>query len=173
MLNRGEKGIFYLMKKKSDKEIVVILDNIRSVHNVGSIFRTADAIGVQDIFLVGSTPTPTDRFGRVRKDLAKVALGAEKNIKWQYEISTVELIVKLKKAGFTVLALEQSKKSIDYKTVKVAKKTAIVIGNEVEGIRKDVLENSDKIIEIPMRGEKESLNVSVSFGIALFRLFDI
>ncbi len=148
----------------------IILDNIRSVHNVGSIFRTSDALGVNKIFLCGCTPTPKDRFGRERKDLVKVALGAEKSIEWEYFKTTEEAIKKLKKEKFQIIALEQSKKSVDYKKVKAKGDTAIVLGEEVHGLNKKVLDLVDIITEIPMYGIKESLNVSVSFGVAAFRI---
>jgi len=150
------------------KESVVVLDSIRSVHNVGSIFRTADALGVSKIFLCGCTPTPTDRFGRERKDLAKTALGAEKNIKWVYVKDILSALVVLRKEGFEIIAIEQDKKSEDCRKIKTKQKIALVLGNEVDGISKEVLKTVDKITEIPMFGKKESLNVSVSFGIAGF-----
>jgi tRNA G18 (ribose-2'-O)-methylase SpoU len=159
--------------EKSELEIIVVLDNIRSVHNVGSIFRTSDALGVNKIFLCGCTPTPKDRFGRERKDLAKVALGAEKSIEWEYFETTEESVKKLKKEKFQIIALEQSENSIDYKKVKTKNKTAIILGEEVHGLNKKVLDLADVVMEIPMRGIKESLNVSVSFGVAAFRIFNV
>jgi 23S rRNA (guanosine2251-2'-O)-methyltransferase len=152
------------------KESVVVLDNIRSVHNVGSIFRTADALGVSKIYLCGCTPTPTDRFGRERQDLAKTALGAEKTIIWEYFKETSSLIAELKKNKFQIIAIEQDEKSEDCRKIKVKSKVALVLGNEVDGVSKDILKKSDSIAEIPMFGKKESLNVSVSFGIAGFCL---
>lgn len=148
------------------KELIVILDNMRSVYNVGSIFRTADALGVTKIFLCGCTPTPVDRFGRERKDLAKVALSAEKAIKWEYRENTDELLKELKKNKYFIVAIEQDKKSVDYKKIKIRHPLAILMGTEVEGINKKTLKLVDTIAEIPMIGKKESLNVSVAFGIA-------
>ncbi|MFA5935131.1 MAG: TrmH family RNA methyltransferase [Candidatus Paceibacterota bacterium] len=148
------------------KEIIVILDNIRSVYNVGSIFRTADALGVDKIFLCGCTPTPVDRFGRERKDLAKVALGAEKTIKWEHIENIIDLLKDLKKKKVFIVAIEQDKKSVDYKKIKIKYPLAIVMGTEVTGIDKKTLKFTDVIAEIPMVGKKESLNVSVAFGIA-------
>jgi len=159
------------MKKNTLK--IVVLDNIRSIHNVGSIFRTSDALGVNKIFLCGCTPTPKDRFGRERKDLAKVALGAEKSIEWEYFKTTEEAIKKLKEEKFQIIALEQSEDSVDYKKVKAKNKIAIILGEEVHGLNKKVLDLVDIITEIPMLGVKESLNVSVSFGVAAFRIFNI
>lgn len=149
---------------------VVILDNIRSVYNVGSIFRTSDALGIDKIFLCGCTPTPTDRFGRARYDLAKVALGAEKDIEWEYYKDTKQIIKKLKKENFKIIAVEQDKKSVNFKKVKIKTPFAIVMGNEVSGIDKKTLSLCDVIAEIPMKGNKESLNVSVSFGIAGYQI---
>jgi 23S rRNA (guanosine2251-2'-O)-methyltransferase len=154
------------------KNISLILDNIRSVHNVGSIFRTADAAGVSHVYLIGITPTPLDRFGRVRKDIAKVALGAETTVPWSH-LETIEpLIEKLKSEGVHIIALEQSENAIDYKLYGAKSPVALIVGNEVGGISQDVLNRVDGIIEIPMRGEKESLNVAVATGIALFSLLD-
>ncbi len=149
-----------------NKELTVILDNIRSVYNVGSIFRTADALGVDKIFLCGCTPTPLDRFGRERKDLAKVALGAEKTIKWEHRDNTDELLKELKKKKYFIVAIEQDKKSVDYKKIKIKYPLVILMGTEVDGINKKTLKLVDTIAEIPMVGNKESLNVSVAFGIA-------
>ncbi len=150
---------------------VVILDNIRSIHNVGSIFRTADALGVNKIYLCGTTPTPIDRFGRHRADMAKVALGAEKTIEWEYAESTVAIVMKLKDEKFQIIAVEQDKNSIDYRKAKTKDKTALIMGEEVNGISKEVLQLSDIILEIPMKGKKESLNVSVALGVAGFEIF--
>lgn len=152
--------------------IYVLLNDIRSIHNVGSIFRTADAVGVSKIFLTGYTPTPLDRFGRPRKDLAKVALGAEKSVPWQYEKSALELIKKLKKEGVFVVAIEQSERSKHYKKITLKYPVAFIYGNEVDGIAPAILKECDAIAEIPMAGKKESLNVSVSAGITLFGMLD-
>ncbi|MEN9912685.1 MAG: hypothetical protein RLY66_93 [Candidatus Parcubacteria bacterium] len=155
---------------KNVLEIRVILDNIRSVHNVGSIFRTADAAGVSKLYLVETTPTPVDRFGRKRKDVAKVSLGAEDSIPWEHVVDITKTIQALKKEGFTIVALEQDEKSVDYQSVNSKNKIALILGNEVGGISKEILKLVDVIIEIPMAGKKESLNVSVAAGIALFQL---
>lgn len=152
---------------------VLILHNIRSVHNVGSIFRTADAAGVEKIFLTGYTPAPVDRFGRPRADMAKVALGAEKTIPWKHRPSLAPLIRNLKKDGFLMLALEQDRRSVSLFEFRMPKRTpyvALMLGNEVRGLSPQMRAAADWILEIPMRGKKESLNVSVSTGIALFTL---
>lgn len=147
----------------------VILDNIRSVHNVGSIFRTCDAAGVSKLYLCGLTPTPIDRFGRARKDMAKVALGAQQSVVWEYVEETKDVIEKLKKEGVRVVAVEQDKKSTDYKKLSTKKPLALVFGREVDGISKEILHLCDEIVEVPMHGAKESLNVSVAVGVVLFR----
>jgi tRNA G18 (ribose-2'-O)-methylase SpoU len=132
------------------KETVLILNDIRSTHNVGSIFRTADACGISKIFLIGESATPVDRFDRDRKDIAKTALGAEKTIPWEYFKTITPLITKLKKAKFSIIAIEQAENSIDYKKVQLKNNSAIIIGNEVFGVPKKVLEKCDIIAEIPM-----------------------
>ena len=150
---------------------VVVLDNIRSVFNVGSIFRTADALGINKIYLCGTTPAPIDRFGRARKDLAKVALGAEKDIAWEYAESTLDIVKKLKKEKYQIIAIEQDKKSVSLKKAKAKFPCAVILGTEVTGLDRKILKLADTIVEIPMSGVKESLNVSVSFGIAGYQLF--
>lgn len=152
----------------------MVLDNIRSTFNVGSIFRTADCLGIDKIYLGGITPAPKDRFGRVRKDIAKVALGAEKTIAWEQVNKTIDLINKLKRRGYKVISIEQSADSVDYKKIKLTKdsKIALVVGNEVSGISPDVLRQSEIIAEIPLLGDKESLNVLVAFAVAGFRILN-
>ncbi len=159
-------------QEKENKEIIVVLDNIRSVHNVGAIFRTSDALGIDKIFLCGITPAPVDRFGRERSDLHKAALGAENSVAWEQHFSACTCVEQLKVEGYSVVCVEQAKNSIDYKTVIPKNKTVFVFGNEVDGISKDILELADCVAEIQMVGEKESLNVSVSFGIVMFRMLD-
>ena len=151
-----------------NNKAVVILHNIRSAYNVGAIFRTADAAGVSKIYLTGYTPAPIDRFGRERKDIAKSALGAQKIVEWDHLKQIGSLIAKLKKEGFEIVAVEQAKNSVDYKKFKMKQKTVFLFGNEVRGVSKQLLNKCDSVIEIPMRGEKESLNVSVSAGVVLF-----
>lgn len=149
---------------------VIILPDIRSALNVGAIFRTADAVGIDKIFLTGVTPRPTDKFDRVQKDIAKSALGAEATVPWEYKKTLIPLICSLKKDGYMVIALEQDQKAIDYRKIKLPKKVAIILGPEVEGLSKKILDKCDIIAYIPMYGTKESLNVSVAAGVALFRI---
>ncbi len=154
------------------KNFTLILHNIRSVYNVGAIFRTADAVGISKIYLSGYTPTPVDRFNQPRADFHKCALGAEKTVVWEYKKTVGPIIRLLKREGFEIVALEQDERSIDYKKFKPKNKTALFLGTETTGISKSLLNQCDSIIELPMKGKKESLNVSVSAGIALYRLFD-
>ena len=153
-----------------NKKNILILHNIRSVENVGAMFRTADAAGIDKIYLTGYTPAPIDRFGRKRKDLAKSALGAEEYVVWEQKKSISVLISKLKKEGYCIIGIEQDKKSIDYKKVKIKDRNTFIVGAEVGGIPKSILKKCNIIAEIPMRGKKESLNVSVACGIVLFRV---
>lgn len=156
--------------------MVVILHNIRSEYNVGSIFRTADAVGIKKIYLTGITPTPIDKFGRPVKEIAKTALGAEKYIEWEYIKFAPKLIDKLKKEKYKIFAIEQSKNSIPYNKITITRdskqKVALIVGNEVRGLPKRILNKMDKILEIPMCGKKESLNVSVAFGVVAFEIIN-
>jgi len=148
------------------KNINLILHNIRSAHNVGSIFRTADAAGVAKIYLTGYTPAPTE------DKVKKTALGAEKTIPWEKAGQIAPLLKRLKKERIGIVALELSPNSIDYRKFKPKFPLALIVGNEVKGLSKAVLENVDKIIAIPMYGKKESLNVSVATGIAIYKIIE-
>jgi tRNA G18 (ribose-2'-O)-methylase SpoU len=164
--------------QNAGRKTVLVLPDIRSLHNVGSIFRTADAAGVSRILITGYTPCPTDAFGRARKEIAKTALGAELSIPWEYIKQTKKAISKLKEEGYRIIALEQDKKSKGYRDEGVIRhatssSVALVLGNEVEGVSRSILKECDDIVEIPMRGKKESLNVSVALGIALFGILDL
>ncbi|HVU75283.1 MAG TPA: RNA methyltransferase [Candidatus Paceibacterota bacterium] len=152
-------------------ERAVLLHNIRSAHNVGSIFRTADGAGVTKIYISGYTPLPVDRFGRTQKEIAKTALGAERTIPWEYRAEPAKLIRELRHAGMQIIGLEQDERAEDYRAVKLKKDALLVLGNEVRGISKPLRDLCDVLIEIPMHGDKESLNVSVAAGIALYTLF--
>ncbi len=155
------------------KETILILHDIRSKINVGSIFRTADAVGVTKIYLTGYTPAPTDRFGRPVQEIAKSALGAELTIPWEKKKDPKSVIKNLKAENFSIIAVEQSKKSVDYKKIKPQFSVAFIFGNEVLGVPDSLLKLSDTIAEIPMKGDKESLNVAVSVGVALFRILGV
>lgn len=155
----------------------VICDNIRSLENIGSIFRTADALGVDKIFLCGISGKPPHH------KISKTALGAEERIPFEYCRQTGRLIDKIKKPSFArqltgygrarkinIIALEQDKKAIVYTKFRPKFPLALIIGNEVKGISKKILKKCDKIIFLPMRGKKESLNVSVAFGVAGYHI---
>ena len=154
--------------------MIAVLHNIRSMHNVGSIFRIADAAGFSKIYLCGITPTPIDRLGRNRIQIAKISLGAESSVSWEKIHSIGGLLKHLGQTGCKILALEQSKQSIPYFRMWVSKKqlgrTALVLGNEIQGLPLEILKLADKTLEIPMHGKKESLNVAVAFGIVAFHL---
>jgi len=163
----------------------VVLNNLRSSQNVGAIFRTAEAVGCEKIYLCGITPAPLDRFGRPNSRLLKASLGAEKYLDWEKVKSATKLIDELKKQGHQILALEQDKKSVSLFDILCHSREsrrcpagygnplpnfALILGNEVNGLPRSILNRADKILEIPMAGRKESLNVAVSFGIAIFHL---
>lgn len=151
-------------------QIHLLLHNIRSTHNVGAIFRTADATGVKKIYVSGITPAPIDRFGRARPDISKASLGAEKTVEWESISDVKDLIKNLKKEKFQIIAVEQDKRSIDYKELKKKENILVIVGNEVDGVDKELLDLCDEIVEIPMLGKKESLNVSVATGVILYSL---
>ena len=154
--------------KSSEKSpLIIIADNVRSMHNVGSIFRTSDAFLVEKIYLCGITPTPPHR------EIQKTALGATESVDWQYAENTVDVVNQLKKEGWTILALEQTTNSVMLDELKVEKgeKIAIVLGNEVEGVNQEVINLCHKAVEIPQFGTKHSFNVSVSCGIMLWQVY--
>ena len=151
----------------------VWLHNIRSVYNVGSIFRTADAAGIDHIYLSGYTPLPVDRFGRARADMNKVAIGAEKSVSWSHLENPENDIKELQKNRSLVVGIEQDKKSqniFDYTIPKNIPEIIIAMGEETLGMEAWQVDMCDDILEIPMNGEKESLNVSVAFGVAIYQL---
>jgi len=151
-------------------KLAAVLVNIRSIENVGSIFRTADGAGVEKIYLGGITPTPLNRLGKPREDLAKVALGAERSVAWEQIPNVLTLFKKLKKEGWKICAIEQAKNSQSFKKLPKTGKILLVMGTEVTGLPKNILKVCDGIYEIPMKGSKESLNVAVAFGIAAYQI---
>lgn len=167
--NSESMTIVYSMQKS----VAVLLHNVRSAHNVGSLFRTADAAGVMHVYLSGFTPTPTDRFGRAQKDIAKTALGGETYIPWEHHSSPTRLISRLKKDGWRIVGVEQDSRARDYRSYKPGSKTLFVFGNEVRGLARQLRAACDQLIEIPMHGKKESLNVSVAAGIILFSFLPV
>ena len=147
--------------------VICVLDNIRSQHNIGSIFRTSDAFRIKELYLCGITATPPNR------EINKSALGATESVKWQYFSETNEAIVQLKQAGYRIIAIEQAVGSIaleDY-IPEVSENIALVFGNEVNGVSEDVMEMVDSCIEIPQFGTKHSFNVSVTAAIVLYQIY--
>lgn len=140
----------------------IVLDDVRSMENVGSIFRTSDAAGIEKIYLCGITPKPP------RREIDKAALGAVDFVKWEYREDIINLINDLKKEEIEVVSVEQSDNSISFKDYTQSRSAAFIFGNEKEGIKKKVLDLSDKILEIPMHGQKNSLNVAVAVGIVVY-----
>ena len=154
-------------KNSSKTPVIVILDNIRSAHNVGSIFRTCDAFLIDKIILCGITAIPPN------KEIRKTALGSSESVDWRYYKNTEEVIMKLKKKDYQIIAVEQANKSIKLESFRPEneKKYAIIFGNEIKGISQKIIDNSDSVIEIPQFGTKHSLNVSVSAGIVIWDIF--
>lgn len=146
----------------------VILEDIRSTYNVGAIFRTADAAGVERVLLAGYTPRPVDRFGRPVGAIQKTSLGASETVAWEACSDIVDRIRQLQAAGVTVVAVEQTSKSVSLSEFTPPPAVAYVFGNEVDGVSAAVLAAVDQVVEVPMRGAKESLNVSVCAGVVLF-----
>jgi 23S rRNA (guanosine2251-2'-O)-methyltransferase len=144
--------------------LVVVCHNIRSAFNIGSVFRTADGAGARKVYLTGYTPAPP------HPGISKTALGAEKVVEWEKSSKLGAVIEKLKKENFEIVALEQSKKSVPFESFRSKRNIALIVGNEVRGLSHPLLKKCDEIIEIPMRGGKESLNVSVAFGIAAYSI---
>lgn len=157
-----------------ESSLIFILHDLRSAHNVGSLFRSADGIGVAKIYCVGYTPVPAlpgrQYLTTAEKELKKTALGAETWIPWESRKNISILLSKLKKEGFQIVGLEINQKSIDYQDFKPAGKVALIVGNEIDGIPKKILDLCDAIVSIPMQGKKESLNVSVAGAIAGFHI---
>ena len=169
---RSTKEIFELNKSRTREssfhEVIVILDNIRSMHNVGSFFRTMDAFGLRKLFLCGITPYPP------RPEISKSALGADEYVNWEYRKDIISLLHELKSESYSIIGIEQTKTSVQLHqySLESDNKLAIVFGNEVSGIDEEVLSLCDTNIEIPQFGHKHSFNVSVSFGIVSYALFE-
>lgn len=144
--------------------VIIILPDIRSTYNTGSFFRTADGAGVEKIYLTGITAPPP------HPHLIKVSLGAEDSVPWEQKEDVNALIQDLKKDNWQIVAVEQTKDSVDYKDIEYSDKVALLFGNEVEGLVQEILDQADLIVDLPMRGEKESLNVSIAGGIMIYHL---
>lgn len=154
-------------KKATKTPLIVILDNVRSLNNIGSVFRTCDAFLIEKIFLCGITATPPN------KEIHKTALGATESVDWEYVESTISVVERLKSEGIRVISIEQTEKSVmlnDFQP-NSATKYAVVFGNEVKGVEQEVVSASDGVIEIPQYGTKHSLNISVSAGIVIWDLW--
>ncbi len=163
----GEQRLTQETLKATERfPIYVLLDNIRSLYNVGSIFRTADAARIEKIILCGITGQPP------RKEINKTALGAVESVPWEYAENAVDVVKKLKEKGVRIIALEHTSKSIPHWEFKYSFPCCLVIGNEVWGIQDLVLNEVDDALEIPMFGAKHSLNASVAFGIAVYRIVE-
>ena len=154
-------------KQTNKTPIIVVLDNIRSLNNVGSVFRTSDAFLIKKIYLCGITATPPN------KEIHKTALGATESVEWEYVENTVDLVENLQAENVKVLSIEQAENStmLDTFTPETNQKYAVVFGNEVKGVQQEVVSASDMCIEIPQLGTKHSLNISVSCGVVLWDLF--
>ncbi|MEI6462225.1 MAG: RNA methyltransferase [bacterium] len=150
------------MVPKIKYPIYVLLDNIRSTFNVGSIFRTSDASGISKIFICGITAYPPN------PKLQKTALGSLESVEWEYSKDSIEKVKELKEQGYTIYSVELSPVAVQYDKIEYPEKTVLVMGNEINGVDKEILKISDKIVEIPMNGIKESLNVATSFGIVAY-----
>lgn len=155
-------------KETAKLPLVVVLDDIRSLHNIGSVFRTSDAFCIESIYLCGITATPP------HPEMHKTALGAEFTVDWKYVENTVDAVVELRKEGYVVYAVEQAEGSVMLNELLLDrnKKYAIVMGNEVRGVKQEVIDHSEGCIEIPQYGTKHSLNVSVTAGIVIWDLFN-
>jgi len=145
--------------------LIVMVDNVRSLYNVGSIFRTSDGAMIEKLILAGFTPHPP------RKEIEKTALGSTKSVPWEYTKHPAEIIQRLKERSYKICCLELTDKSIHYNEVKISEfPLCLVIGNEINGVSKEIIDLCDLAIEIPMYGIKQSLNVAVAYGIAVFEL---
>ena len=154
-------------KKTQKTPIAIVLDNVRSLNNIGSVFRTGDGLAIEQIYLCGITATPPN------KDIHKTALGATESVFWKYEKETITAIENLKKEGYIILSIEQAEGSIMLQDFKVDKeqKYALIFGHEVKGVAQNIVDVSDFCIEIPQYGTKHSFNISVSAGIVLWEFF--
>ena len=154
-------------KQAEKSSLIVMLDNVRSMHNVGSVFRTADCFAVESLYLCGITACPPHR------EIEKTALGATRSVEWKYIDSAVTALLKFKELGYQIYAVEQTKQSVNLQKFKpsVTEKYVLIFGNEVNGVSDDVLKIADGSLEIPQFGTKHSFNISISVGIVLWDFF--
>ena len=153
-------------KNKKKVPIIIVLDNVRSAHNVGSIFRTSDAFLIEKIMLCGICPIPP------KNEIRKTALGATESVDWEYFNDSTDCIKELKEKGYTIISIEQADNATNLNNYSIEKsqKIALVFGNEVNGVSDEIIQQSDDVVEIPQHGTKHSFNVSVSVGIVLWDL---
>lgn len=152
------------VKNRPRYPVVVVLDNVRSLYNVGSIFRTSDAAGVDKIYLCGITGKPP------RTEIHKSALGAENSVPWEYREETLETVVELKQQGYKIVVLEHTDQRQNFQRTDYEFPLCLVVGHEITGVADSVVEIADMAVEIPMFGVKQSLNVSVAFGITIYEI---
>lgn len=154
-------------KKATKIPIIVVLDNVRSLNNIGSAFRTADAFRVEAVYLCGITAQPPHR------EIQKTALGATESVEWKYFASTTEAVDALRVENYQIITVEQADESIELQAFKadIGKRYALIFGNEVKGVEEDIVKAADKVIEIPQFGTKHSLNIAVSIGVVLWDLW--
>lgn len=163
-LNRKSLDEF---RESSKTPLVIVLDNVRSLNNIGSVFRTADAFLLESIYLCGITGTPP------HKEIHKTALGATESVEWSYVENTSKAVLELKNKGYLICSIEQAESSVFLQDFypESGQKLAIIFGNEVKGVEQEVVDRSDYVIEIPQIGTKHSLNIAVSVGIVVWELF--
>lgn len=154
-------------KETNKIPVVVILDNVRSMHNIGSVFRTADAFLIQKVYLCGITATPP------HKEIRKTALGATESVEWEHVKDIQHLVSNLKSEGYSILSIEQAEGSVNLSDFEIQsdQKYALIFGNEVDGVQQEVINQSDYCLEIPQSGTKHSLNISVCAGIVMWEFF--
>jgi len=152
------------VQQRLRRPVRVLLDNVRSLYNVGSIFRTSDAAGVEKIYVCGITGQPP------RAEITKAALGADKSVPWQYNENSVEVVQQLKSEGFKIVILEHTDQPNIYSQVKYEFPMCLVIGHEITGVSDEIVELADMAVEIPMFGIKQSLNVAVAYGITIYEI---
>lgn len=154
-------------KKTNKIPVIVILDNVRSMHNIGSVFRTADAFLIQKVYLCGITATPP------HKEIRKTALGATESVEWEHVKDIQDLVSNLKSEGYSILSIEQAEGSVNLSDFEIQsdQKYALIFGNEVEGVQQEVINQSEHCLEIPQSGTKHSLNISVCAGIVMWEFF--
>lgn len=165
-------------KQAADRQIILIANNLRSIHNVGSLLRTADGLGIDKVFLCGYTPHPAGpednrlphEAAKITRQIHKTALGAEQTVTWQWEQDVTPVITRLKSEGYVIAAVEQTPDSLDLPSFNPPAKIALILGREVDGVEPEVIKQCDLTLEIPMFGQKESFNVVQAAAMALYHI---